>query len=289
MASMSTLDLHDEWIDVLRRRPTLHGTLSVYSGIIDGWARTVARVAPLAWNDGDCRRAWERHVPLLGEAPPQIPVDDAEALVEIGLQALATLGEGQDALARFVGRWDEGVIGPGDLLPGKGRIGAASLVDEIGLRSGAVEFLAVVTLRPLLESYFSGVRGHLIDGAWPLGICPFCGAPPGFADVVEDGARRLACHLCGGTWRFSRTRCPFCGTEASKDLVRLELGDKEAAYFVAACKACLAYIKELDRRMRWNGGSALVEDWASPHFDLVAQREGYWRPGGSLVHLTARN
>src|SRR3989442_15075750 len=39
------------------------------------------------------------------------------------------------------------------------------------------------------------LRDHLADGVWQLGVCPFCGAPPGFSDVVEDGRRRLACHV----------------------------------------------------------------------------------------------
>jgi hypothetical protein len=47
-------------------------------------------------------------------------------------------------------------------------------------------------------------------------------------------------------------------------------------------------MKELDRRVRWNGGPALVEDWGSPHFDLVAHREGYWRPLTPPLELARR-
>jgi hypothetical protein len=43
----------------------------------------------------------------------------------------------------------------------------------------------------------------------------------------------------------------------------------------------------VDRRQRWNAGEPLLEDWASPHLDLYATREGYWRPTPSLVHLVA--
>jgi hypothetical protein len=52
--------------------------------------------------------------------------------------------------------------------------------------------------------------------------------------------------------------------------------------------APLSYLKELDRRIRWNAGSALVEDWGSPHFDMVAVNEGYWRPIASLIQLARR-
>ena len=31
------------------------------------------------------------------------------------------------------------------------------------------------------------------------------------------------------------------------------------------------------------GGPPLVEDWGSPHFDLIARRQGFWRPEASLI------
>jgi FdhE protein len=132
-------------------------------------------------------------------------------------------------------------------------------------------------------------REHLPDGVWPLGVCPFCGAPPGFGDVVEDGRRRLACHVCGGSWTASRTWCPFCGNAESQDLRRLEPESGDEGYFISACTKCRAYLKELDRRVRWNGGPALVEDWGSPHLDLIAQRSGYWRPLPTIVDLGKRS
>lgn len=279
------MDLREEWNDLLHRRASLRPSLAAYGEVITRWTQTTPRVTPIALDAPACRATWERQRPLIAETPPDLAVDDVEPWLEIGVDFLTRTGESPDALQRFAERWDEGSIAPDDLYPRKGRIGAASLSDDAGLRPVAVEMLALVTLRPLLDAYFAPVRAHLTDGAWALGICPFCGGPPGFADVVEDGGRRLSCHLCGGAWRFSRVRCPFCGTEESKDLVRLELGEHEAGYFVAACKACSAYVKELDRRMRWNGGLALIEDWGSPHFDVAAQRERYWRPGGSLVQL----
>jgi FdhE protein len=130
-----------------------------------------------------------------------------------------------------------------------------------------------------------GSRAYLEDGAWELGACPFCGGPPGFADILEDGRRQLACHLCGGRWIFPRLRCPFCGTDRTADLGRLDLDGAEEGYFLSTCTACRAYLKELDRRVRWNGGCALVEDWGSPHFDLAARRAGFWRPLPPLLCL----
>jgi formate dehydrogenase maturation protein FdhE len=68
-------------------------------------------------------------------------------------------------------------------------------------------------------------------------------------------------------------------------MVRLVAEDAEEGYFVEACLACRGYLKGVDRRERWNAASPLVEDWASPHLDYYAAREGYWRGTPSLAQL----
>lgn len=67
--------------------------------------------------------------------------------------------------------------------------------------------------------------------------------------------------------------------------MRLLAEDKDEGFAINACRACRGYVKELDRRVRWNAGSALVEDWGSPHLDLIAYRQDYWRPIPTLVQL----
>ena len=201
------------------------------------------------------------------------------------MAAVASVSETDHAgLDAFAAGWNDNELTVADLLPQRGRIGSTRL-GETGLRPAATAVLVSLALRPVLEPYLASVRDHLVDRTWHLGICPWCGAPPGFSDVVEDGRRRLACQFCGGHWMFSRTRCPFCGTDATGDQVRLELGEKDEGYVVTGCRACSSYLKELDRRTRWNGGPALLEDWGSPHFDLVARRQGYVRPAMSLLEL----
>jgi hypothetical protein len=205
---------------------------------------------------------------------------DVEDLVGAVMEAVAraepSLGAGLQRLAQA---WDAGVVTPAMLLPERGRIAADAVVRASGLSADAAGFLAVAGLRPALEALYAPLREHLVEGAWSLGVCPFCGSPPGFIDVIEDGRRRLACHLCGGAWGFAKLRCPFCGVDGAQHLVRLTPEEaREEGYLVSACRECRAYIKEVDRRVRWNAGPALVEDWGSPHFDLVAHRQGYWRP-----------
>lgn len=281
------IDLREEWADLLARRTELGAALTAYGEIVDQWAQWSAeRPARLGWGSAECRARWERGVPLLAEAPPTIRADDLEELLGGVMERLAAAREdATPGLRRVAAAWDRGEIGPAALFPGPGRVGAPALEEVSGLPADLLSFLAYGSLRPALEPYFAGCRPHLDEHIWALGICPFCGGPPGFSDVLEDGKRRLACHLCGGGWTFGRLRCPHCGTEESADLVRLGLEERDQGYAIVACRRCKAYLKELDRRVRWNARSALVEDWGSPHFDVAAKRAGYWRACPTLLLL----
>ena len=283
---MSDAKLCEEWSDLLNRRPTFRAPLAPYGALLESWARwSPEGFLPLRWTAQECDDRWRREIPLLSEAPPSIPRENIEDLLGTSLELLAALGEQEGVIRRLAEAWDAGEIGPATLFPGKGRIGAPRLEEGVGVPREVVSFLACGVLRPVLAAYFDDCRSHLADNGWVLGVCPFCGAPPGFADVTESGQRWLASHVCGGGWAFPRLRCPFCGHQTAKDLVRLAAEEGEEGYFISVCKQCRAYVKELDRRVRWNAGSALVEDWGSPHLDLVAAREGYWRPIPTLLQF----
>src|SRR5262249_8607114 len=160
--------------------------------------------------------AWERATPLISEAPPSLPAAEVEAVVGAGMDTLARVRGDAAEIRRFAQGWDRGTITLSDLLPGPGRLGSAKLETVTGLGAPAIGFLASTCLRPILDAYFAPVRRHLNDGQWDRSVCPFCGAPPGFSDVIDDGRRLLACHLCGGAWISSRTRCAYCGADAAR-------------------------------------------------------------------------
>ena len=225
-------------------------------------------------------------MPLLAETSIAIGSDEIEDLLGALMERVAELRpRAARELHRLAEAWDRGALQPQAFFPAPGRIGSGLVEETSGLASELVAFLAYGSLRPALDMYFASVRAHLNDDAWRLGACPFCGGPAGFSDVLEDGRRRLACHLCGGGWLYSRLKCPFCGTELAQDLMRLEPEAQDQGYLLIACTRCRMYVKELDRRVRWNAQSALVEDWGSPHLDLVGQRAGFGRP--SPAPLTA--
>ena len=276
-----------DWHAILARRAAMAEPLGFWTAVLEGWAgwKPPATLVPLTWTTEDCRRCWERNSPLLAEATPSIPAGSVEELLGPIMERLAADGpETVEALRRFAEAWDRGEANVADLLPRPERDPVALLQERFALPSALGAFLPLAALRPALETYFEGVR-ELPDGVWTRGACPWCGGAAGFGDLVEDGRRRLSCHLCGGAWIAARLRCPFCETWNSRDLVRLVAEELEEGYFIEACRACRGYLKGVDRRQRWNAGSPLVEDWGSPHLDIYAARQGYWRSTPSLAHL----
>lgn len=276
-----------DWQALLARRAALAEPLRFWTAILEGWAawKPPASLVPLALPAGECRRRWEAGRALLADAAPGIPAASVEDLIGPVMERLAADGpESTAALRRFAEAWDEEQLGPEALLPGLDRDPATRLQERFGLVARLGAFLIPAALRPALETYFEGVR-ELPDGVWERGGCPWCGGAPSYGDLVEDGRRRLSCHVCGGAWIAARLRCPFCESWNSQDLVRLVAEGLEEGYFIEGCRACRGYLKGVDRRQRWNAGPPLVEDWGSPHLDVYAAREGFWRATPSLAHL----
>jgi hypothetical protein len=284
MADYATLAV--EWEELLARRSALKEPLQFWSAVLAGWLGWKAvGPAPLAWSAEMCRQRWARGVPLLAETDPDIPRTAVEELLGPVMERLAAHGSrAAEALQRFAEAWDRGEIGPGILLPRRGDDPVVTLGQRFGLDGHLAAFLGPTALRPALETYFEDVR-TLPDGLWTPGTCPWCGGFPAYGDLVEDGRRRLSCPLCGGMWIAARLKCPFCESWNSQDLARLVAEGSEEGYFMEACRSCRGYLKGVDRRQRWNAGSPLLEDWGSPHLDVYASREGYWRPTACLAHL----
>lgn len=276
-----------DWEALLGRRPALAEPLRFWTAILEGWAgwKPPAVLVPLILSPEECRQRWQAGRSLLADSVPEIPAASVEDLLGPVMERLAADGpESVAALQRLAEAWDDGRVDATTLLPGLDRDPAIALQELFGLGSQLGAFLPVAALRPALETYFGSVR-ELPDGVWARGGCPWCGGAPAYGDLVEDGRRRLSCHVCGGAWIAARLRCPFCESWNSRDLVRLVAEDLDEGYFIEACRACHGYLKGVDRRQRWNAGGPLVEDWGSPHLDLYAAREGYWRSTPSLAHL----
>ena len=202
------------------------------------------------------------------------------------MERLAADGpEAAAALRRFAQAWDEGRVDPTRCSRAWTAIRRPrSWIPSASARTWAA-FLPVAALRPAPRDLLRGRARAAGRGVGARGV-PVVRRGARYGDLLEDGRRRLSCHVCGGAWIAARLRCPFCESWNSRDLARLMAEELEAAYFIEACRACHGYLKGVDRRQRWNAGRPLVEDWGSPApRPLCPSREGYWRSTPSLAHL----
>jgi FdhE protein len=111
------------------------------------------------------------------------------------------------------------------------------------------------------------------------GRCGMCGSPPSLATLRrEDGRRILTCGLCGTTWEFARLACPWCETQDRGAFTLLRLSPEDPRW-IEACERCRGYIKTVDERRLPVGEPILpvVEEAATLHLDLLAEREGFIR------------
>jgi len=220
------------------------------------------------------------------DGPPDFDPELLEPLLVPVLDELTAIGEEEaEAVSRFAEAWDARRLTALALLPGIRKEGDETPFDVLGISPDLLSFVTYLGFRPALEAYFADVRGHFSPDYWDAGVCPLCGAPPSFGDIGEDGKRWLYCALCGGRWTIGRLRCPFCDNRDAKTLTRLAAEGPEEGYLVEACDVCRGYLKGVDRRVRWNAAAALIEDWGTPHLDLIARRKGYWRATPSLIQL----
>jgi formate dehydrogenase accessory protein FdhE len=111
------------------------------------------------------------------------------------------------------------------------------------------------------------------------GHCTICGSPPALASLRRDDGRRiLYCSLCGATGEFTRLACPNCGSRDREGLTFLRISQSDPRW-IETCERCKAYIKTVDERRLPAGEEIIpvVEETATLHLDLLAEKEGYAR------------
>jgi FdhE protein len=118
------------------------------------------------------------------------------------------------------------------------------------------------------------VADILKETDWVKNNCMLCGSPPYMARLEKEGARTLACSVCGQEWRFQRLQCPFCETDDRTALAYLS-ADNDEGYRIDVCRQCKRYIKTVDSREREEVLPMELEDILTQHLDVVAQERGY--------------
>lgn len=171
------------------------------------------------------------------------------------LAAAAAFGPDLEALESLARRWQVYV----DALLFVGRTLASPCVAE-----------AVRVCTPKTGVQASAAEAH---------HCPACKSSPSVARLRRaDGLRLLTCGLCGSEWEAVRLACACCGTLDRESLGVLRLDDADPRW-VETCEGCKGYIKTVDERKLPEGETVLsvVEEAATLHLDLLAEREGYIR------------
>jgi len=155
-----------------------------------------------------------------------------------------------------------------------------SLAREWGVLVDALLFVGRSMAAPCVAESVRARAGG--DGAYPVAAanrCPACASTPSVATLRRaDGRRIMTCGLCGTGWDAKRLACACCGTEDQSLLGVLRLSDGDARW-LETCDQCRGYIKTVDERRIPEGEAvlAVVEESATLHLDLLAEREGYIR------------
>jgi formate dehydrogenase accessory protein FdhE len=189
------------------------------------------------------------------------------------IQRLVAAVEGDPALLEVLAR--SAGFGPDmDTLESMARQ-ARVFVDALLFvgRALAAPFVAEAAWR------LSAARGGMPGGTDTHGRCRMCGSPPAIARLRrEDGRRVLSCGLCGASWEYVRLACPTCENRDRETLTLLRASETDARW-VEACERCMSYIKTVDERKLPLGETIIpvVEETATLHLDLLAEKEGYIR------------
>jgi FdhE protein len=148
-----------------------------------------------------------------------------------------------------------------------------------------VDFLINTSLKPFVHAYGIALNSYIPskETIWSQSYCPICGSHPLLAYIEEEeGRRNLICSWCATSWVYPRVKCPYCQNTDQNDLNYFSLNDEEEKKGkdrVCVCEKCKKYIKTLDVR-KWEEKKAIdcqLDDLATIHLDLLAEREGYER------------
>lgn len=121
------------------------------------------------------------------------------------------------------------------------------------------------------------------EDKWLRRYCPACGSAPAMAHLVgvDPGRKRmLCCGRCATEWRFGRTMCPFCESDAQK-LMSITI-EGEGGLRVDHCESCSGYLKTYDGQ---GHEAMMLADWTSLHLDQLALDRGLKRMASSLYNF----
>ncbi|MGQ0605176.1 MAG: formate dehydrogenase accessory protein FdhE, partial [Anaerolineales bacterium] len=156
------------------------------------------------------------------------------------------------------------------------------------LDAGLLRLLAENSLRPAFRAWAKSLRGLDFDH-WLRGQCPVCGGAPLLSEIQgKEGARRLRCGMCGSGWYYPRLRCAFCDNKDHHQLGYITVEGEEAKYSVQTCAVCRNYLKVVVTFDPIPVDMLVVENLATLHLDVIAEKRGYIRPALTADAITQR-
>lgn len=187
--------------------------------------------------------------------------------------------QGQDDLETLQAAFAEGRLDAAGLLLSclhRQRDEVAEATRQAGVSSVLAEYVMQMALSFALQRAREEGLHSESDG-WEHRFCPLCGSLPALGELYGDeGKRRLHCSTCATAWDFPRLRCTFCDNR-DPDSLEYFTADGESAYRVDVCRSCSCYLKTVDSRQGAIELPMDMEDVATVHLDLLAQREGFTR------------
>lgn len=144
---------------------------------------------------------------------------------------------------------------------------------EQGHQMQAVGLVMRLALRPQMLMAADRAREQADITGWSFGHCPVCGSAPGLAELSgPDGQRALHCALCETAWPYPRLKCPFCEKQEPGSISYIKAENEEGLQ-AELCAGCGQYIKTIDLRQVAGPVIMPLDDAASWHLDLLAQRQ----------------
>jgi hypothetical protein len=249
-----------------------------------GMSATLGR--PYATGDDERRaevmRSWASGSPCVAVAAPVFDPADLRARGLAICRALRADNPAAGALAGALrrGRVDWTLLADATVLGRPEAVGRG--VREAGLEPVLVASVLRLTLLPVLAPCGEALAGHLTEGAWTAGACPFCGHPPLLAEARGlEGRRFLRCGLCAAGWPADRLRCPACGEADHRAILYRFVEGQGDRHRLALCETCGFGLKVVATLGPLSAPGLLVAELATVHLDLIGGAGPEASPGGA--------
>lgn len=150
--------------------------------------------------------------------------------------------------------------------------------EKFGLDPSLIVAAVQICLRPTAWAYAERLKRECYLPTEPFGgRCPICGSGPSISLLLGDGGERFFhCSFCAHQWPSRRLYCPFC-ENTSHERLHIFYANAQEEYRIEVCASCRRYLKAVDTRKAPFEAVAPVEDLATLHLDILAQKRGLIR------------